>query len=286
MAHCARIRPTGPAALGCLQRNASSLSPRCRMVVSAIGSGPGAVGARPARRPAPAPAQAAGRQPANAQQALRSACRRDFMAYCSRVRPTGSAALSCLQRNAGSLSPRCGTAVSAAGGGAAPSAARPVATNQPGDQSQPPPGANVAFVEAVSGRVVVFAHGKPALLENSDLIGDRTRLDLQPDSELRFCHFKANRLLTLRGPRTGAGFGRRRHRRKRQGRQRRRRKLHAACQSVVRPAHRADGRGAAPRTAVIVEMITPRAGSPRCAVDRDPRTSARRCRRGSTCPGS
>ena len=124
------------------------------------------------------------------------------MAYCSQVRPTGSAALGCLQRNAASLSPSCRTAVSAAGGGVPPAAAQPVAAAQPaaGAQSQPPPGANVAFVEAVSGRVVVFAHGKPGLLENSDLIGDRTRLDLQPDSELRFCHFKANRLLTLRGP--------------------------------------------------------------------------------------
>lgn len=193
MAHCARIRPTGPAALGCLQRNVASLSPRCRMVVSAIG----AAGARPAGRPAPAPPQAASRQPASAQQqALRSACQRDFMAYCSRVRPTGAAALNCLQRNAASLSPRCRTAVSAAGGGAAPTAAQPAAATP----SQPPPDVNVAFVEEVSGRVVVFARGKPGLLENSDLISDRTRLDLQPDSELRFCHFKASRLLTLRGP--------------------------------------------------------------------------------------
>jgi hypothetical protein len=206
MRYCARVRPGRAAALGCLQRNAASLSPRCRMVVSAIG----AAGARPATQPVPAPPQAASRrQPASPQQqALHSACRRDFMAYCSRVRPNGSAALSCLQRNAGSLSPPCRTAVSAAGGGIAPPAARPVATNQPAAgaqpaalvQSQPPPGANVASVEAVSGRVVAFAHGKPGLLENSDLIGDRTRLDLQPDSELRFCHFKANRVLALRGP--------------------------------------------------------------------------------------
>jgi len=60
--------------------------------------------------------------------------------------------------------------------------------------------ADVAFVEAVSGRVVVFARGKPALLENSDIISDHAQLDLQADSELRFCHFKANRLLMLRGP--------------------------------------------------------------------------------------
>jgi hypothetical protein len=46
----------------------------------------------------------------------------------------------------------------------------------------------------------MFARGKPALLENSDIITDHAQLDMQADSELRFCHFKANRLLTLRGP--------------------------------------------------------------------------------------
>ena len=147
-------------------------------------------------RPAPAPPQAASRQPASAQQqALRSACQRDFMAYCSRVRPTGAAALNCLQRNAASLSPRCRTAVSAAGGGAAPTAAQPAAAtplNRRRSQCRVRGGG-----QRTSGGL---RRGKPGLLENSDLISDRTRLDLQPDSELRFCHFKASRLLTLRGP--------------------------------------------------------------------------------------
>ena len=56
------------------------------------------------------------------------------------------------------------------------------------------------FVEAVSGRVVVFARGKPTLLENADVISAGAQLDLQANSELRICHYTANRLLMLRGP--------------------------------------------------------------------------------------
>jgi hypothetical protein len=62
------------------------------------------------------------------------------------------------------------------------------------------PEANVAAVEAVSGHVVAFARGKPALLQNADIISERTQLDLKPNSELRICHYRANRLLTLTGP--------------------------------------------------------------------------------------
>jgi hypothetical protein len=58
---------------------------------------------------------------------------------------------------------------------------------------------DVAFVETVSGRVIVFAR-EAGLLENSDMISDHAQLDLQANSELRFCHFKANRLLILKGP--------------------------------------------------------------------------------------
>ena len=54
-------------------------------------------------------------QPAKAQEAaIRSACQADFASHCSGVKPGGSAALSCLQRNAASLSPACQTAVSKA----------------------------------------------------------------------------------------------------------------------------------------------------------------------------
>ena len=49
--------------------------------------------------------------------------------------------------------------------------------------------ADVGYVEDVSGRVVAFAQGKPTLLDALDVISDRTRLDLQANSELRICHY-------------------------------------------------------------------------------------------------
>jgi hypothetical protein len=59
---------------------------------------------------------------------------------------------------------------------------------------------DVAYVEAVSGRVVASTDGKPVLLDVLDVIGDRTRLDLLANSELRICHFRTHKLLTLKGP--------------------------------------------------------------------------------------
>jgi hypothetical protein len=211
MAHCSKVNPNGPGALACLQRNSASLSPRCRSAMSAVGGGSAPAGAQTAAPPAPASTQAGAQQPTKAQQnALRSACMNDFMAHCSKVNPNGPGALPCLQKNAASLSAKCRTAVSAVGGGPAPAGAQAAVPPAPAPASAATPAtaaapaatqeADVAFVEAVRGRVVVFARGKPALLENSDLITDHAQLDLQADSELRFCHFKANRLLTLRGP--------------------------------------------------------------------------------------
>jgi hypothetical protein len=60
--------------------------------------------------------------------------------------------------------------------------------------------ADVAYVETVSGRVVAFARGAPVLLSNLDVIGDRTRLDLLAQSELRVCHYGTQRFVTLKGP--------------------------------------------------------------------------------------
>jgi hypothetical protein len=57
-----------------------------------------------------------------------------------------------------------------------------------------------AYIEAVNGRVVGFSGGKPVLLEALDTLSERTRLDLQINSEVRICHLRTNRLLTLRGP--------------------------------------------------------------------------------------
>ena len=59
---------------------------------------------------------AAAQQPTAAQQnAIKSACRNDFMAQCSGVQPGGQAALSCLQQHSSSLSSTCKQAVAAIG---------------------------------------------------------------------------------------------------------------------------------------------------------------------------
>ncbi|HET6609658.1 MAG TPA: cysteine rich repeat-containing protein [Rhodopila sp.] len=63
---------------------------------------------------------AAAQQPSQAQaNAIRQNCRSDYQSHCSGVPTGGSAALQCLQQNLASLSPACGSAVSAATGGAA-----------------------------------------------------------------------------------------------------------------------------------------------------------------------
>jgi hypothetical protein len=59
---------------------------------------------------------------------------------------------------------------------------------------------DVAYVEDVSGRVVAFTQGEPVLLDALDIIRDRTRLDLQANSELRICHYPTRQFLTLKGP--------------------------------------------------------------------------------------
>jgi hypothetical protein len=58
----------------------------------------------------------------------------------------------------------------------------------------------VAYIEAVNGRVVAFSRGKPVLLEALDTVSERTRVDLQINSEVRICHLRTHRVLTLTGP--------------------------------------------------------------------------------------
>jgi hypothetical protein len=60
--------------------------------------------------------------------------------------------------------------------------------------------AEVAYVAEVSGRVIASAQGKPTFLDALDLIGERTRLDLQANSEIRICHYRTQRLFALKGP--------------------------------------------------------------------------------------
>ena len=61
-------------------------------------------------------------------------------------------------------------------------------------------GADAAHVEAVTGRVVASSQNKPTLLDALDVLGDRTQLDLQANSELLICHYQTRKLLKLRGP--------------------------------------------------------------------------------------
>jgi hypothetical protein len=82
-------------------------------------------------------APTAAQQPTQAQRdALRAACRSDFMADCASVQPGGKEALECLLRNEPKLSPPCRSAVNAiatpASGGVAPA---PTASTPPSDAS-------------------------------------------------------------------------------------------------------------------------------------------------------
>src|SRR5204863_8244209 len=60
-------------------------------------------------------------QPTEAQkEAVKSACRSDFIAHCSSVQPGGEAALQCLAKNMSSLSSGCASTVKAIETSAAP----------------------------------------------------------------------------------------------------------------------------------------------------------------------
>jgi hypothetical protein len=75
---------------------------------------------------------AGAQQPTQAQRnAIKSACRSDFMAQCSSVTPGGQAALTCLQQHNSSLSSACQQAIAALGGAgkSAPAATAPAATS-------------------------------------------------------------------------------------------------------------------------------------------------------------
>ncbi|MDL2410249.1 cysteine rich repeat-containing protein [Rhizobium calliandrae] len=131
IAQCSGVSPGGIEALTCLQKHSATLSPACRSAVSAVGAPKQKSSAvAPAETPGTAPAQssAAGatqaHQPTQAQRdAVKSACRSDFMAQCSDVTPGGAEALTCLRQHNSTLSPSCQQAVAALGGSASAPAA-------------------------------------------------------------------------------------------------------------------------------------------------------------------
>jgi outer membrane biosynthesis protein TonB len=73
--------------------------------------------------------QAFAQAPSEAQrEAIKSNCRSDYIAHCSSIPPGGAASLECLQKNMGSLSGACATAVRAV---EAPAATAPKAAEEP-----------------------------------------------------------------------------------------------------------------------------------------------------------
>jgi hypothetical protein len=159
MAKCSGVTPGGKDALACLQQNVAGLSAACKTAVSATLPPPAPKAAAPAATPtveapaaseptaaeaAPAvaapPPKAAVAKPAKTaavataaaaptaaqQNAMKQACRSDFMSHCSGVTPGGKDALVCLQRNVAGLSPACKQVVHATMGGT-PAPAKAVA---------------------------------------------------------------------------------------------------------------------------------------------------------------
>jgi Cysteine rich repeat len=113
--------PAAPAAAA--PPPASAAAPVTASPPSAAPNPGAAPASKPVSKPAAAPVKpavpAASAKPTPEQtNALRSACRSDFMARCSGVTPGGAEALQCLQRNSAQLSASCQSAVAAIGGGA------------------------------------------------------------------------------------------------------------------------------------------------------------------------
>lgn len=99
------------------------------------------------------------------QSALRANCRSDFMSHCSGVTPGGKDALMCLQKNVGSLSGACQSAVRATM--PAPAAAKAEPTPQtmapaPAAAAAPPPPAPAATVTVAPPPKAVVAAPPPA----------------------------------------------------------------------------------------------------------------------------
>jgi hypothetical protein len=122
-AHCANVPAAGQAAFACLARNVAQLSPACQRAVAAVsgGAAPGGASSNAAPPPSGAPyaraaPQAAPMTPRQKLMMMRQSCGGDFYAFCRGVPFGGGRALTCLSAHAGSLSPQCGQALSAARG--------------------------------------------------------------------------------------------------------------------------------------------------------------------------
>ncbi len=117
---CAGVPTGGAAALQCLEKNKSKVSPVCEQAVNAASGGtaaPAAGGAAataatasPGAAPAAAPAPVLVLRPMRPREelfVLRSACGGDVRALCGGVAPGGGRIVQCLATQAASLSPGC-----------------------------------------------------------------------------------------------------------------------------------------------------------------------------------
>jgi hypothetical protein len=116
---CAGVPTGGAAALQCLEKNKSKVSPACEQAVNAAGGGaaPAADGAPattatagPGAAPAAASAPVLVLRPMRPREelfVLRSACGGDVRALCGGVAPGGGRIVQCLATQAASLSPAC-----------------------------------------------------------------------------------------------------------------------------------------------------------------------------------
>jgi hypothetical protein len=194
MSHCSWIAPSNPELVLCLRANAGELSPACQNVVRAtaaaatpsavapppmtapsIPAPPAAAAVTPVPPPVPAAPRAATapKQPSPQQiNAIRAACRSDFISYCTGVRPGGRDALLCLERNKAGASQSCQSALAAIGGGPAspdattPAAATPAATPPPAATDQIlirrlPLRAEIAILRVCAADHRIFCDGIP-----------------------------------------------------------------------------------------------------------------------------
>jgi hypothetical protein len=116
---CASVPTGGAAALNCLEKNKSKLSPGCQQAVNAAsgtakpaagGAAPAATADGPAAAPTDAPAPALVLRPMRPREVLfvlRSACGTDVQALCAGVPAGGGRIIECLASQAASLSPAC-----------------------------------------------------------------------------------------------------------------------------------------------------------------------------------
>jgi hypothetical protein len=113
MANCSGVQPGGPAALQCLQGNATKLSQACRTAIAAVGGAPSGATPSPATAEAPtaAPLRPRGFIPLPNRLVVLRICRTDVVALCGGTPPGGGQIIDCLAANARSLSPDCYAAV-------------------------------------------------------------------------------------------------------------------------------------------------------------------------------